>query len=32
MSRSEMVEDQEERDDVKEVEVLIDCGGETMRR
>ena len=32
MSRWEMVEDHEERDDIKVVEVLIDCGRETMRR
>ena len=32
MSGWEMVEDQEEKDDSKVAEVLIDCGRETMRR
>ena len=27
-----MVEDHEERDDIKVAEALIDCGRETMRR
>ena len=32
MSEWEMVKDQEERDDIKVGEALIDCGRETMRR